>query len=226
MICLGLDTALGACSAALADETGVIARDRRAMATGHAEAIAPMTERLMAGAGIGFAALGRIAVTTGPGTFTGQRIGLAFARGLSVALKIPCVGVTTLAAIAEAARGEHPGRPVFVASDARRGECYAQGFAADGAPLGAPALMAYAAAGEAARALGPDILLAGTAAGLLGLDGAPLAAEAQPDAAFVALLGLKAETPEGPPAPLYLRAPDAKPAGPLKAPPPLRRGTR
>ena len=87
MICLGLDTALGACSAALADEAGVIARAWQAMATGHAEAIAPMTERLLSDAGIGFAAVGRIAVTTGPGTFTGQRIGLAFA-GAPVASRL------------------------------------------------------------------------------------------------------------------------------------------
>ncbi len=134
MLCLGIDTALGACSVALASESGLRARRYRAMTAGHAEALAPMAEALMAEAGVAFADLGRIAVTTGPGTFTGQRIGLAFARGLAAALGLGFVGLTTLEVIAAAARAEYPGRPVLVASDARRGEAYVQGFAADGAP--------------------------------------------------------------------------------------------
>jgi len=222
MICLGLDTALGACSVALADETGPIARLYEPMAIGHAEAVAPMTERLLREAGLAFADLGRIAVTTGPGTFTGQRIGLAFARGLALALNIPCAGVTTLEAIAAAARDAFPGLPVFVASDAKRGEAYIQGFDATGAPVGAAALVNYAAAAEAARVLGGNLVLVGTAASLLGLD-APIAPQDQPDAAVVARLGLLLPTPDHPPAPLYLRAPDAKVAGPLRPPPVQRR---
>lgn len=222
MICLGLDTALGACSAALADETGPIARLYEPMAIGHAEAIAPMTERLLRAAGLAFADLGRIAVTTGPGTFTGQRIGLAFARGLALALNIPCAGVTTLEAIAAAARDAYPGRPVCVASDAKRGEAYVQGFDAAGAPVGIAALLNYASAADLARALGGDAVLAGTAAALLKLE-ATIAPQDQPDAAVVARLGLRQATPDHPPAPLYLRAPDAKIAGPLRPPPVQRR---
>ena len=223
MICLGLDTALGACSAALADETGLIARRYEPMAIGHAEAVAPMTDALLREAGLTFAALGRIAVTTGPGTFTGQRIGLAFARGLALALKIPCAGVTTLEVIAAAARAEHPERPVLVASDAKRGEAYVQGFRADGVAVSEPALLTYEAASEAARALGADAVLAGTASALLNLPALTLATADQPDAAFVARLGLARPAPDHPPHPLYLRAPDAKVAGPLKAPPVQRR---
>lgn len=222
MICLGLDTALGACSAALADEAGPIARRYEPMAIGHAEAVAPMTELLLREAGVAFADLGRIAVTTGPGTFTGQRIGLAFARGLALALNIPCAGVTTLEVIAAAARDAFPDRPVFVASDARRGEAYVQGFDAAGAPLGSAALLDYAAAAGAARALGGAAVLAGTAAALLGVD-LPIAPQDQPDAAVVARLGLLQPAPGHPPAPLYLRAPDAKIAGPLRPPPVQRR---
>ncbi|BCW86955.1 tRNA threonylcarbamoyladenosine biosynthesis protein TsaB [Alphaproteobacteria bacterium SO-S41] len=223
MICLGLDTALGACSAALADETGLIARRFEPMAIGHAEAVAPMTEALLKEAGLTFVDLGRIAVTTGPGTFTGQRIGLAFARGLALALKIPCAGVTTLEAIAAAARAEHPGRPVLVTSDAKRGEAYVQAFGADCVALNEPALVTYEAATEMARTLGDDAVLAGTASALLNLPGLTVAAADQPDAAVVARLGLAQPVPDHPPHPLYLRAPDAKVAGPLKAPPPQRR---
>lgn len=223
MICLGIDTALGACSVALADEGGVRARRFELMTTGHAEALAPMTEALMREAPLSFAVLNRIAVTTGPGTFTGQRIGLAFARGLAVALRIPSVGLTTLEVIAAAARTESPGRPVLVASDARRGEAYVQAFAADGTALLPPALVALEAAADVARGCGAGLVLAGTAAaaigGILGTAAHDIATADQPDAAFVALLGLIGPEPEGPPAPLYLRPPDAKLPGPLKAPP-------
>ena len=64
------------------------------MARGHAEALAPMVQDIMAQAGLGFSQLDRLAVTTGPGTFTGQRVGLAFMRGLRVALKKPLTGIT------------------------------------------------------------------------------------------------------------------------------------
>jgi tRNA threonylcarbamoyladenosine biosynthesis protein TsaB len=223
LLCLGIDTALGACSAALADEQGVRLGLFEHMSTGHAEAIAPMVERLMREAGLGFADLGRIAVTTGPGTFTGQRIGLAFARGLALALKIPCVGVTTLEAIAAAARDAHPGQAVTVALDARKGEAYVQGFGHDGLELAPPALLTHADA--AAGYAGNEIVLAGTAAEIIApLITAPcrIASVSQPDAAWVAQLGHGRDPVTHPPAPLYLRAPDAKLPGPLK-PVPFRR---
>ncbi len=215
MLCLGLDTALGACSAALAGADGPVARRLHEMSTGHAEALAPMVEGLMREAGVAFAALGRIAVTTGPGTFTGQRIGLAFARGLALALKIPCIGVTTLETMAAAALAERPGHDVLVATDARRGEVYAQTFAADGAGRGAPTLLTVDAA---AAQVAPGITLAGSAAAMLAPHGGTVSAVRQPDAAFVAALGLT-RPDAGLPQPLYLRAPDAKPPGPLKGGP-------
>ena len=215
MLCLGLDTALGACSVALTGAAGPLAHRFQAMSTGHAEALAPMVEGLMREAGLAFPALTRIAVTTGPGTFTGQRIGLAFARGLALALKIPCIGITTLEAMAAAARAERPGHGVLVAADARRGECYAQAFAADGAPLGEPALLTLDAA---AALISPGLTLAGTAAEALAAHGGVLSTVRQPDAAFVAALALPRPDPS-PPHPLYLRAPDAKLPGPLKGGP-------
>ena len=225
MLCLGIDTALGACSTAVVDETGTRSRLFELMTTGHAEAIAPMAEQLMREDGLAFSDLGRIAVTTGPGTFTGQRIGLAFARGLALALQLPCVGVTTLEAIAAAARDANPGRAVMVALDARKGEAYVQLFAAGGTQIDAPALLTYAAAASAIHAHESDLVLAGTAAALI----APLSGRGdavcditQPDAAWVARLGLNRDPAGYPPAPLYLRVPDAKLPGPLK-PVPFRR---
>lgn len=223
MPCLALDTALGACSAALARADGILARRWAAMATGHAEALAPMVDELMRGAGLAFADLTRIAVTTGPGTFTGQRIGLSFARGLSLALNLPCIGVTTLEAMAAAARAEAPGRAVLVAADARRGEVYAALFDAEGRARAEPALLPVA---DAASLAGPGVALAGSAAELLHPGtGAVLTTVRQPDAAFVALLALDRPA-DGPPHPLYLRAPDAKLPGPLKGGPAAPRGAR
>src|SRR3712207_4426913 len=97
---LGIDTALGACSAAVITDARVLSRRHEEMLRGHAEALAPMVREVMEEAGLAFAALDRLAVTTGPGTFTGQRVGLAFVRALVVALKRPAIGVTTLDAIA------------------------------------------------------------------------------------------------------------------------------
>jgi tRNA threonylcarbamoyl adenosine modification protein YeaZ len=103
---LAVDTALGACSAAVLE--GDVVRSHRfvAMERGHAEALAPMVEEVMRESGLAFADLDRLAVTTGPGTFTGQRVGIAFMRGLRIALKKPLAGITTLDAMAAAAMAE------------------------------------------------------------------------------------------------------------------------
>ncbi len=103
---LAVDTALGACSAALLDGDTVLAHRFEPMERGHAERLAPMVEEVMREAALPFTALDRLAVTTGPGTFTGQRVGLAFMRGLRVALKKPLIGVTSLAAMAAQAMDE------------------------------------------------------------------------------------------------------------------------
>ena len=99
---LAVDTALGACSVAVLDGEKILSHRFEEMARGHAEALAPIVQDAMAG--IAFASLDRLAVTTGPGTFTGQRVGLAFMRGLRIALRKPLIGVTTLEAIAAATR--------------------------------------------------------------------------------------------------------------------------
>ena len=98
---LAVDTALGACSAALLADGRILAGSHCEMQRGHAEALAPMVRSVMQDAGLDFLALDRIAVTTGPGTFTGQRVGLAFARALGLALRKPVIGVTTLDTMAK-----------------------------------------------------------------------------------------------------------------------------
>ena len=136
---LAVDTALGACSAALVAEGTTLAHEHLLMARGHAEALAPMVDALMRGAGIPFAALDRIAVTTGPGTFTGQRVGLAFARALGLGLKRPVIGVTTLDAMAQEALAKHPAIAwALVAADAKRGEIYLGARSASNGALMSP----------------------------------------------------------------------------------------
>jgi tRNA threonylcarbamoyladenosine biosynthesis protein TsaB len=108
------------------------------MATGQAERIFPALHELLARAGITYADLTRIVVTTGPGSFTGLRIGLSAARGLGLALNIPVLGIPSLLAISLRGR---PGEDVSVVLDARRDEEYYQYFSAPGVPDGEPAIM-------------------------------------------------------------------------------------
>ncbi len=103
---LAIDTALAACSAAVLDtavggvSAGIVASESLPMVRGHAEALIPLIARVMKAAGMTFPDLDRLVVTTGPGSFTGLRVGIAAARGLGVATKIPVVGVSTLSAYA------------------------------------------------------------------------------------------------------------------------------
>jgi tRNA threonylcarbamoyladenosine biosynthesis protein TsaB len=166
-----------------------------------------MVQETMAKAGVAFSELDRLAVTTGPGTFTGQRVGLAFMRGLRIALKKPLTGVTTLEAMAAAAMHAR----AAAIHDARREEAYLSLWDR-GETVLEPEVLPFSEAVEKIRAFGP-CALTGTGAPAvsetLGTD-FPLTAIRQPDALWVARLALARPARDAPPAPLYLRAPDAK----------------
>jgi tRNA threonylcarbamoyladenosine biosynthesis protein TsaB len=206
---LAVDTALGACSVAVLEDDTVRAQRMILMERGQAEALAPMVEEIMAQAALSFASLDRLAVTTGPGTFTGQRVGLAFMRGLRIALGKPLLGVTTLAAMARQAMAETSLERAVALHDARRGEVY---FEFAGQMTSEPAILSFddAIAAIASRA-GP-IALAGTAAPAAHarLPQSILSSVRQPDAVWVARLARDMAAPDSPPRPLYLRAPDAR----------------
>jgi tRNA threonylcarbamoyladenosine biosynthesis protein TsaB len=203
VIVLAIDTCLFACSAAVVEDGQTRASRIEPMSRGHQERLAPLVAEVMAEAGLGFDRLDRIGVTVGPGSFTGLRVGLAFAKGLSAALDIPALGVGSLEALAWPYKGR-----VIAALDAKRGQVYLQGFA-DGEPVSAPDVLPIEVAAARVAELGPDVLV-GTGASLLA-DVSPQARVIETDRTDpAALAAIAAGRRPSPPRPLYLRAPDAK----------------
>jgi tRNA threonylcarbamoyladenosine biosynthesis protein TsaB len=219
MLTLAIDTALDACAAAVLDtETGdLLAEESQAMKRGHAEALMPLIGRVIEASGITFADLGRIAVTTGPGSFTGLRVGLSAARGIGLAANIPVVGVTTLAAYAAPVVSQNAEHPVISAIDARHDHLYFQIVSGNGGALVRPRVAPMAEALSAWRFGTPHIV--GNAAGLLAERwpehaAPPFKVETQPapDISWIGWLGAAVSPNTAPARPFYLRAPDAKPA--------------
>lgn len=221
MILLAVDTALDACAAAVAfhrDGAVEVVAETEVIGRGHAECLMRVVDAALDRARLAHADLDGYAVSVGPGSFTGIRVGVAAVRGFALASGKPAVAVSSLEALAAEARALAPGRAVVATLDARKDEVYAQGFAADGAPLGAP----FVAPAARAAALAVD-----RAAVVIG-SGAPLLASADPRVevlaatpfpaidtlARLALPRLAVATPgRDLPSPLYVRAPDAKPQG-------------
>lgn len=209
MIVLALDTCLAACSVAIVDGERVLARRVEPMSRGHQERLAPLVAEAMAEAGLKFDQLTRVGVTVGPGSFTGLRVGLAFAKGLGQALSIPVIGIGVLEALAQP--HETSSGLVVAALEAKRGQVFLQAFA-DGAPVMAPdGLSIEVAVARVFELSGANpIALVGTGASHL--------SEAFPSARVivvdhvdpVVVAQLAATKPVVPPRPLYLRAPDAK----------------
>ncbi len=226
MLILAIDTALDACAAGVLDTDAgkLIAQESLVMKRGHAEALMPLIGRVMKEAGTAFAALDRIAVTTGPGSFTGLRVGLSAARGIALAADKPAVGVTTLSAYAAPVVSENGEQPVISAIDARHDQVYFQAVSGNGSSLIRPRVAPIEEALSAARFGAP--ILVGNAADILGqrwpADAPPpvrVDAQAAPDIAWVAWLGAAVSPNTAPARPFYLRAPDAKlPKDPLPRP--------
>jgi len=219
MAILAFDTCLGAVSVALrypaANGDWLIREVYEPRLTGHAERLMPMIAEVMSAAGRTFADIERFAVTIGPGTFTGVRVGVAAARAFALSAERPVVGISSLEVIAARARtllgSASASRALLVAVDARRGALYCA-LHGDGIGDGAPALLTSEAAAALARE--HDALVIGS--------GGPLIAEAagtdietalptiEPHARFLAQLAAD-RPPSGTISPLYLRAPDVKP---------------
>jgi tRNA threonylcarbamoyladenosine biosynthesis protein TsaB len=218
MATLAFDTCFGAVSVALRWKSArgewLLREVYDELQVGHAERLMPMIEEVMVGAGKTFRDLQRIAVTSGPGGFTGLRVGIAAARGFALATGVPVVAMTSLAVIAhradlllDARRGD---RPLVVAVDARRGAVYMQVFGENvGHELSAPRCLPV---GDAAAELHhQSAVCVGTGAHLVAGPGCDVQFPTlQPHARVLALLS-PALTPVNPLRPVYLRAADAKP---------------
>lgn len=219
---LAIDTASSACSAALWSGGRIVAARSETMERGHAEALMPMVAEILGSASAdcpgGVMDLDCLAVTVGPGAFTGVRIGLAAAGGMAAAAGLPLIGLTTLEVVAAAEPSE--GRPLLVALNSKRRDVYVQLFDAAGAALTAP----QALLPEAISALlpGEPIALAGDGCAPIadvlrqaGYDVRRLPGPGRPDAVVLARLaaartgdGAAFPAPGTIPRPLYLRAPD------------------
>ncbi|GLS31631.1 tRNA threonylcarbamoyl adenosine modification protein YeaZ [Mesorhizobium albiziae] len=220
---LAIDTSANLCAACVVDtETGrELGRVVRDIGKGHAELLIGIIEETLKASNVDYNGLGRIAVCTGPGSFTGVRVGVATARGLALALKIPATGVTTLEAIATEAREGFPGRAIMVAIDARREELYAAVYDEFGKILYAPAVINLQDATVLARKYRP--LLAGSAAAMVAQAAAPDIFDlgshaATADIGIYAGLALAMDPHGEKPKPVYLREPDAKPQAGLILP--------
>jgi tRNA threonylcarbamoyladenosine biosynthesis protein TsaB len=193
---LAIDTALAACTVGLVGDDGVeVASACVEAPRGHAERLVPMVQALLTQTADAPARIQRIAVTIGPGSYTGLRVGLAAARAFGMAWSVPVDGCTTLLPVALAALASGAPAPLWVVHDAGRGWLYAQEFSATGQPLGIPEALSPEAAAQ--RMAG--CVIAGSAAAVV--SGATVHPERFPSPRWIV-----AAAAPGALAPLYVRA--------------------
>ena len=214
MIVLALDTAGADCRAALYDDEArrMLAEAGERIGKGHAERLLEFIDTALDSAGLDLAAVDRIAVAIGPGSFTGIRVGVAAARGFALALDCPVVGISTLSTLAWTAQQRERAGDVLVAVDGRREDLFCQTFNADGTPASRPSLWPLAQARE--HFAGSRGSIVGSGAALL--TGAPgvISGQTVQDSVEIealAQLGALADPATASARPLYLRGPDAKP---------------
>lgn len=217
MLILAIDTSLGAVAACVydAEQDQVLAEERVMLVRGHAEALVPLLERLAGQIPGGFDAVERVAVTTGPGSFTGIRVGVSAARAVGVAKGIEVVGVTTFSAFGAAVLGRD-GADVACVVDARHGNVFIEVFDHAGAVVQEAAVLPARLA--AVRLGDTPTILTGPGAALVAIEAWSLGRKAEvggetvsPPIDFVARLGAIADPQESPANPFYLKAADVTP---------------
>lgn len=219
---LAIDTALGACATALLNtNSGIRAAETVQLERGHAEALLPQIARVMDKAEMEFSSLDRIAVTVGPGSFTGLRVGLAAARGIALAAAKPVVGLSTLSALAAPHFASGNPGVVIALIDARHHQVYMQVFGGEGHTLVGPKVATLSEARQQIRTTPATLVGSGAALVFAVLPPEERAAvtvdaRAAPDVEWVARLGAVSEIGRIPPKPLYLKAADARPLDPSR----------
>ncbi|HEX6977837.1 MAG TPA: tRNA (adenosine(37)-N6)-threonylcarbamoyltransferase complex dimerization subunit type 1 TsaB [Alphaproteobacteria bacterium] len=222
---LGLDSATGGCSAAVWADGRILAYEAAPHGANATEAMVPMLDRVMARAGLDFEALDRLAVTNGPGHFTGMRAALAVVQGLALAVQRPVIPVTTLEAIAAGmAPDARRGHRVLAAIDSKRAEPFLQIFDADLVPLG-PAIAMMADDFAAGAPDGAPFVVVGDAAEIItraliarGRPATVADAPGRPDARVVAALAASRPATRDPVRPFYIHPPAARPLSPARSP--------
>lgn len=200
MLTLGLDTTGKACSAALVDEGRIIAHRTDNIGRGHAEHLAPMVQDIIYRAGRNISDISRLGVCTGPGSFTGQRVALSFAKGFALPRKIPVIGLSSLEIWAREADPER-NKTIISVADVRRGE------------------LCWAVWRNGQCEIAPVTQKADEAEALIDVIGADAIIRDAPISTILLAWLAQDETPQSSPAtPLYSRAPDAKLPGGLMLP--------
>jgi tRNA threonylcarbamoyladenosine biosynthesis protein TsaB len=211
---LAFDTAADRCDACVFDSGSgkVLGVGHLALGKGHAEYLMGVIAEALENARADWPDIGAVAVTVGPGSFTGVRVGISAARGFALALSVQAIGITTLEGLAAEAVIAKPEKPVLAVIDARRGEVYAQFFSAGG--LAESEAFVSTPDNLAAMIGSSDIVLAGSGGRLIAAAGGSgirvFSAKSSPGVETVARLAAEKKPPYQKPAPLYLRAPDAK----------------
>ncbi|MCE9521038.1 MAG: tRNA (adenosine(37)-N6)-threonylcarbamoyltransferase complex dimerization subunit type 1 TsaB [Alphaproteobacteria bacterium] len=215
-VVLAIDTSFGVVSAALATANGdaIAAFEADNPPGTQAETLPPAVAEMFSKADVQYEQLSRVAVTVGPGAFTGVRVGLAFAKGLRIATGAIVLGFTTLECLAAQVGRDNPGAAVAVAVDAKRGEVYLQLFSASLEPITAAGLMSIKSAARVVREhLKAPAVFTGSGAGLVrsAFDGsAKVELIARIDTKLLARRAAVADPNMYPPDAAYLRAPDAR----------------
>lgn len=213
---LAIDTSGPCCSAALwsLKQDICLVQQSENIGRGHAERLMPMLEELLSNQNAKWADIKKLAVVIGPGSFTGLRVGIATARGLALALGVPCAGVTVFEAFAHfhyAQENNH--QPLLVAMDAKRDQIWLQAFGDKCQPVTEPLGVEVGSLAE--HIDGSISSVIGSAAKLIvqasGRDIIIINDSPSPPVTAVAAIGATTGTNSISPSPFYLRAPDAKP---------------
>jgi tRNA threonylcarbamoyladenosine biosynthesis protein TsaB len=209
VLCLGIETSSRRGSVALVRDGTLLARAEHEQPNTHAEQLRPLLARVLEEAKLDKRAIERVAVGIGPGSFTGLRVGIAFAQGIALGLGIPCVGVGSLSAMARGLADRQGTRVTLL--DARREEVFVAAYAEDGRELSAPVAIGRQEIATYLSTLPEPRVVLGEVGASLGVEVVRSTLTDLPDARAVAELGATLDPATARPEPEYVRDAGATP---------------